>query len=52
MDALNTSHEKVFLGDKCNSYIHTARDAKLNCTRNIYEKTVMKRKKNGFQRCV
>ena len=52
MDALNTSHEKVFLGNKCNSYIHTARDAKLNCTRNIYEKTVMKRKKKGFQRCV
>ena len=39
---------KVFLGNKYNSY--TARNTKVTSTRNVYEKTVMKRKKEGFQR--
>ena len=33
---------KVFLGNKYNSYIHTARNAKLTSTRIFHEKTVMK----------
>ena len=49
MEVLITSHVKVFLGNECNSYIHTARNAKVTSTRNVYEKTVIKRKK-GFQR--
>ena len=44
MEVLITSHVKVFLGNKYNSYIHTARNAKVTSTRNVYEKTVMKRK--------
>ena len=44
MEVLITSHMKVFLGNKCNSYIHTARNAKVTSTRIVYEKTVMKRK--------
>ena len=45
MEVLITSHMKVFLGNKYNSYLHTARnDAKVTSTRIIYEKTVMKRK--------
>ena len=44
MEVLITSHVKVFLGNKHNSYIHTARNAKVTSTRNVYEKTVMKRK--------
>ena len=50
MEFLITSHVKVLLGNKYNSYIHTARNAKVTSTRNIYEKAVMKRKKKGFQR--
>ena len=45
-----TSHMKVFLVNKYNSYTHTARYAKLTSTRNVYKKSVMKRKKKGFQR--
>ena len=44
MEVLITSHMKVFLVKKCNSYIHTARNAKVTSTRIVYEKTVMKRK--------
>ena len=41
MEVLITSHMKVFLGNKYNSYIHTARNAKVTSTRIVYEKTVM-----------
>ena len=44
MEVLITSPLKVFLGNKYNSYIHTARNAKVTSTRIFYEKTVMKRK--------
>ena len=44
MEVLITSHMKVFLGNKYNSYIHTARNAKVTSNRIAYEKTVMKRK--------
>ena len=37
MEVLITSHVKVFLGNKYNSYTHTAR--KVTYTRNVYEKT-------------
>ena len=47
---LITAHRKVFRGNKYNSYVHTARNAKTTSTRNVYEKTVTKRKKEGFQR--
>ena len=43
MEVLITSHTKVFLGNKYNSYIHTARNAKVTSTRIVYEKNVMKR---------
>ena len=33
-------------------YLYTARNAKLTSTGNVYEKTVMKWKKKGFQRCI
>ena len=35
---------KVFLGNEYNSYIHTARNAKVSSTRIVYEKTLIKRK--------
>ena len=44
MEVLITSHMKVFLGNKYNSYIHTAWNAKVSSTRIVYEKTVMRRK--------
>ena len=44
MEVLITSHMKVFLGNKYNSYIYTARNAKVTSTRIVHEKTVMKRK--------
>ena len=50
MEVSITFHAKVFFGNKYNSYIHTARNAKVTSTRNNYEKTVMKRAKKGFQR--
>ena len=49
-EVMITSYVKVFLVNKCNSYTYTARYAKLTCTRNVYENSVMKRKKKGFQR--
>ena len=44
MEVLIKSHMKVFLGNKYNSKIHPARNAKVTSTRIVYEKTVMKRK--------
>ena len=44
MKVMITSHMKDFLGNKFNSYIHTARNANVTSTRIVYEKTVMKRK--------
>ena len=44
MEVLITSHVKVSLGNEYNSYIHTARNAKVTSTRIVYEKTLMKRK--------
>ena len=44
MEVLITSHMKVLFGSKYNSYLQTARNAKLTSTRIVYEKTVMKRK--------
>ena len=49
-EVLVASHVKVFLGFKYNSHIHTARNTKVTSTRNVYEKTVMKRQKKAFQR--
>ena len=43
-EVLITSPMKVFLGNKYNSYIHTARNAKVTSNKIVYEKTVMKRK--------
>ena len=40
MEVLITSHVKVFLDNKYNSYIHTARNPKVTSTRNVYEKTI------------
>ena len=42
IEVLITSHVKIFLVDKYNSYIHTAQNAKVTSTRNVFEKTVMK----------
>ena len=39
MEALITSHVKVFLGNKYNCYVHTARNAKVTSARYVYEKT-------------
>ena len=36
MEVLITSHVKVFLGNKYNSYIHTAQNAKVTYSRNVY----------------
>ena len=44
MKVLITSHMKAFLGNKYNSCIHTARNAKVTSARIVYEKTVMKQK--------
>ena len=48
MEVLITSHVKVFLGNKYNSHIHTAQNARVTSARNVYEKSVMKRKKVAF----
>ena len=40
----------IFVGNKYNRWVHTARNAKVTSTRNVYEKIVMKCKKEGFQR--
>ena len=50
MEVLITSYVKVCLGNKYISYIYTARNAKGTSTRIVSEKTVMKRKKKGYQR--
>ena len=44
MEVMITSHMKGFLGDKCNSYIHTSRNAKVTFIRIVYKKTAMKQK--------
>ena len=44
MEVLITSHMKIFIANRSNSYAHTARNAKVTLTRIVYEKTVMKRK--------
>ena len=41
MEALITSHIKIFLGNEYNSYTHTAQNAMVNSTRIVYEKTLM-----------
>ena len=43
MEVLITSNMKIFLGNKYNVYIHIARNAKVTSTRNVHEKSVMKR---------
>ena len=40
IEVLITSHMKVYLGNKYNSYIHTVPNAKVASTRKIYEKTI------------
>ena len=50
MKVLITSHVKLLLGNKYNSYMHIARSTKVASPRNGYEKTAMKRKKKVFQR--
>ena len=45
MEVLTSSYVNIFLGNKYNSYVQTARNAKVTSTRNVYEKTVMKQKK-------
>ena len=49
IEVLITFNVNVFLDKKQNSYTHTARNAKVTSTRNVYEETIMKRKR-GFQR--
>ena len=44
MEVLITSHVKVFLDNKYNSYIHAARNAKVTSPKIVYEKTIIKRK--------
>ena len=41
IEALIISHMKVFLGKEYNSYIHTARKAKVNFAKIVYEKALM-----------
>ena len=51
MKVLIISHVKIFLGNKYDSYIRTARNGKITSTGKVYNKTVVKRKKKkGFQR--
>ena len=52
MEVLIASHVKLFLGNKYNSYIPTARNVTVTSTRHVYEKTVMKQKKKGLDRRV
>ena len=44
IEALIISHMKVFLGKEYNSYIHTARKAKVNFAKIVYEKALMTKK--------
>ena len=46
MEVFIISHVKVFFRNKYNSYINTARNAKLTSTGNAY----MRKRKKGFQR--
>ena len=48
MEVLIKSQVKLFLGNKYNSYMHTAINATVISTRKVYEKTVMKQKNKGF----
>ena len=48
MEGLITSHVKAFLGNKYNSCINTARNAKVTSTSNVFEKTVIKQKKKAY----
>ena len=52
MEALIASHIKLFLGNKYASYIHTEiiEMQRQLLPKIVYEKTLMKRKKKGFQR--
>ena len=50
MVVLIASHVQVFLDNKCNIYVYNTQNAKVTSARNIYEKTVMKRKNKDFQR--
>ena len=50
MEVLITFHENLFLGIKFNSYINTAQNAKVASTRNVFDKSAMKRKTKGFHR--
>ena len=43
VEVLITSNMKIFLGNKYNIYIHTARNAKVTFTRIVHEKSVTKR---------
>ena len=47
---LITSHVKVFLENKYNRYIHTARNVMVTSTENVCEESVMKRKIKVFER--
>ena len=49
MEILIIYRVKIFLGNKYTIYIHTAPNAKVTSTRNIYEKPVTKRKKKVFK---
>ena len=49
MEVLITSHEKVFLGYKYNSYIYIARNAKVTFTSNVFEKTVINGRRKVFR---
>ena len=49
MEVLITSHEKVFLGNKYNSYIYIARNAKVTFTSNVFEKTVINGRRKVFR---
>ena len=50
IEVLIISCVKASLGNKYNSYIHAPRNAKLTSTRDVYEKTVLRRKNKSFQR--
>ena len=50
IEVLIISCVKALLGNKYNSYIHAPRNAKLTSTRDVYEKTVLRRKNKSFQR--
>ena len=49
MKVLITSHVKVFLGKKYNSYLHNAQNAKVTTTRNVYGKTNKTKEESFFK---